>query len=192
MADQRRDLLDTFVKYATTLSGDEKGEAQVFLDRLFQGFGHAGYKEAGATLESRVRAKDKGTRFADLLWTPRVLIEMKKRGQNLALHYDQARDYWHDTYPKPRYVVLCNFDEFWVYDFFNQSDPVDAVRLEEVPNRYLSLAFLFPEEVKPQFGNDRVAVSRKAANAVAEAFNELIARGEDRARAQRFVLQCVF
>lgn len=192
MSDSRSDSLHRFVNYVAALSGDEKGEAQVFLDRLFQAFGHAGYKEAGATLESRVRAKDKSTRFADLLWAPRVLIEMKKRGQNLALHYDQARDYWHDTYPKPRYVVLCNFDEFWVYDFFNQSDAVDTVRLEELPHRYLSLAFLFPEEIKPQFGNDRVAVSRKAADAVAQVFNALIARGEDRSRAQRFILQCVF
>ncbi len=45
-----------FIQYANTLSGDEKGEAQVFCDRLFKAFGHAGYKEAGATLEFRVPA----------------------------------------------------------------------------------------------------------------------------------------
>jgi hypothetical protein len=45
------DRLKAFIDYAATLKGDEKGEAQVFLDRLFLGFGHAGYKEAGATLE---------------------------------------------------------------------------------------------------------------------------------------------
>jgi len=69
MPDTLHETLSQFVQYASTLSGDEKGEAQVFLDRLFQAFGHAGYKEAGATLESRVRAPSKGTRFADLLWT---------------------------------------------------------------------------------------------------------------------------
>ena len=36
------------------LTGDEKGEAQLYLERLFQVFGHAGLKEAGATLEMRV------------------------------------------------------------------------------------------------------------------------------------------
>ncbi|MDX2176346.1 MAG: DNA methyltransferase [Candidatus Sumerlaeia bacterium] len=192
MADNRREALSKFVQYVATLSGDEKGEAQVFLDRLFQAFGHEGYKEAGATLESRVRAKGKGTRFADLLWSPRVLIEMKKRGESLHLHYAQARDYWHDTYPKPRYVVLCNFDEFWVYDFFSQSDPVDQVAVADLPERYLSLAFLLAQETRPQFGNDRVAVSRKAANQIALLFNSLITRGIDRTRAQRFILQCVF
>ena len=29
------------------VTGDEKGDAQLFLDRLFQAFGHAGLKEAG-------------------------------------------------------------------------------------------------------------------------------------------------
>lgn len=44
-----------FVSYAHLLKGDEKGEAQVYCDRLFQAFGHQGYKEAGATLEERIR-----------------------------------------------------------------------------------------------------------------------------------------
>jgi hypothetical protein len=39
--------IQQFVEYVRTLKGDEKGEAQVFCDRLFQAFGHAGYKEAG-------------------------------------------------------------------------------------------------------------------------------------------------
>ena len=33
-----------FVAYVRTLRGDEKGEAQVFCDRLFRAFGHEGYK----------------------------------------------------------------------------------------------------------------------------------------------------
>ena len=176
MSHDPRPALTTFVEYASRLAGDEKGEAQVFLDRLFQAFGHAGYKEAGAELESRVRATGKGTRFADLLWSPRVLIEMKKRGENLLNHYDQARDYWHDTYPKPRYVVLCNFDEFWIYDFFNQSEPVDTLHLKDIPQSYLALNFLFPTDPKPQFGKDRVKVSREAAASIAAIFNSLVGR----------------
>ena len=43
-----------FVSYVGTLDGDEKGEAQVYCDRLFLAFGWPGYKEAGARLESRV------------------------------------------------------------------------------------------------------------------------------------------
>ena len=65
------------VAYARTLKGDEKGEAQVFCDRLFQAFGHGGYKEAGATLEFRVKGVGKATKFADLLWRPRLLIPVR-------------------------------------------------------------------------------------------------------------------
>jgi len=34
--------IQEFVAYARTLKGDEKGEAQVFCDRLFKAFGHGG------------------------------------------------------------------------------------------------------------------------------------------------------
>jgi hypothetical protein len=47
-----------FVKYVRThLSGDEKGEAQIFCERLFQAFGHKGIKEAGGSLEFRVQSQ---------------------------------------------------------------------------------------------------------------------------------------
>src|ERR1700720_3028782 len=94
------DSMKEFVAYAGSLKGDEKGEAQVFCDRLFQGFGHQGYKEAGATLEERIKNKStKGTSFADLVWKPRVLIEMKKGGEKLSRHYRQAFDYWLNAVP---------------------------------------------------------------------------------------------
>jgi len=181
-----------FIEYARTLKGDEKGEAQVFCDRLFKGFGHGGYKEAGATLEFRVKGA-KSTKFADLLWRPRLLMEMKKRGEKLQKHYTQAFEYWLQLVPqRPKYVILCNFDEFWIYDFDSQlNDPVDMLTLEELPQRYTAMNFLFPVEKKPQFGNNRVDVTRAAAANVAGAFNSLVTRGESREQAQRFALQCV-
>jgi hypothetical protein len=83
--------LAPFVTYVRdNLTGDEKGEAQVFCDRLFQAFGHPGIFEAGGTLEYRVH-KGKGTKFADLLWRPRLLLEMKKAGERLERHYQARR-----------------------------------------------------------------------------------------------------
>jgi hypothetical protein len=71
-------LRDGLVAFATyrrdLLSGDEKGEAQIFCDRFFQAFGHDGLREAGATLEFRIaKESNKGTSFADLMWKPRCL-----------------------------------------------------------------------------------------------------------------------
>lgn len=183
-----------FVAYAKKLKGDEKGEAQVFCDRLFQAFGHKGYKEAGAELEFRVKkASGKGTNFADLVWKPRVLIEMKKGSEKLHLHYQQAFDYWLNAVPnRPRYVVLCNFKEFWIYDFDKQmNDPVDIVQLVDLPARYTALNFLFPDNPAPLFGNDREEVSRIAASKVAQLFRSMMARGIPREQAQRFSLQAV-
>ncbi len=186
-----------FVDYVRLLKGDEKGEAQVFCDRLFQAFGHAGYKEAGATLEERIKkGPGKGVSFADLVWRPRVIIEMKKRKEKLHLHYRQAFDYWINCVPsRPRYVVLCNFDELWIYDFDKQIDePVDRVAIETLPLRYPALNFLFPEDKKPQFENDKDDVSRKAADQMANLYKSLIARTKNpvpRQHAQRFVLQTV-
>ncbi len=167
------------------ITGDEKGEAQIFLDHLFQGFGHKGVKEAGATLEQRIKKEDaKGTAFADLVWKPVVLIEMKKRGVDLSKHYRQAFDYWVRLVPgRPRYVVLCNFDEFWVSDFETQMDsPVDTVTLDEIPRREGPLAFLFPTPEKPVFKNDHEAVTRDAADRLATCFNKLVTRRVARAR----------
>jgi hypothetical protein len=193
--DERRGRLEEFVRFRReSLTGDEKGEAQVFLDRFFQALGHAGVFEAGATLEQRIKKHDqRGTAFADLVWKPRVLVEMKKEGQDLARHYRQAFEYWIDLVPdRPHYVVLCNFDEFWVYDLNQQlEEPVDRVALDDLPERWEALAFLFPVEERPTFQNDLVAVTRDSAALVSGVFNRLIERGVDRDAAQRFVLQSV-
>jgi hypothetical protein len=147
MTGLRSERLNDFVKWVSMhITGDEKGEAQIFLDRLFIAFGHKGIKEAGATLEMRVRKGiEGGTAFADLVWKPIVLIEMKKRGTDLSKHYRQAFEYWTHLVPnRPRYVILCNFDEFWVYDFETQMDtPVDQLKVCDLEKRYGPLAFLF-------------------------------------------------
>jgi type I restriction-modification system DNA methylase subunit len=184
--------LSEFINWVDShIKGDEKGEAQIFLDRLFRGFGHDGWKEAGATCEERVKNDTGGTSFADLVWKPRVVIEMKKRGANLNKHYSQAFTYWTYLVPsRPRYAVLCNFDEFWVYDFETQMDtPVEKIKLTELPEKFGALNFLFPGEVKPVFGNHHEEVTREAADKLATCFNSMIEREVDRDLAQRFILQ---
>lgn len=72
---------ESFIHYCHRhIKGDEKGEAQIFLDHFFTALGYIdGLKGAGADCEYRVRdTKKRTTSFADLVWKPRVLIEMKK------------------------------------------------------------------------------------------------------------------
>jgi hypothetical protein len=111
MSGELKDALTEFARFARTLQGDEKGEAQTFLDHFFRAFGHTGAIEAGATFEFRVAKKPGspqlelikgqaarpkgGKKFADLLWPDRVLIEMKSRGEKL------------EKYPDGKCVILA-------------------------------------------------------------------------------------
>lgn len=192
--------LHTFITYCQQhIKGDEKGEAQVFLDRFFRAFGHEGALEAGASYEERVKkgSKTGKTGFADLVWKPRVLIEMKKRGEKLQKHYSQAFDYWTRLVPdRPRYVILCNFDEFWIFDFDIQLDtPIDIISLQQLPERAGAFTFMELENRTPVFNNNQVEVTERAARRLGELFIELkktgTRRGFTESVAQRFILQCV-
>src|SRR5579862_3581322 len=194
----RENLLEFVAWCQKHITGDEKGQAQIFLDRLFQAFGQAGCLDVGGATEFRIRKSDEdggGTAFADYVWKPIVLIEMKKRGENLQKHYRQAFDYWTRLVPnRPRFVVLCNFDEFRVYDFDTDLDtPKDTLKLTELAERYGPLEFLAPGNPKPNFENDRVAVTTQAADKLAECFKWLVRADRkpqvERPVAQRFILQ---
>lgn len=69
-ADAKDAKLPAFVDWCQKhITGDEKGQAQIYLDRLFQSFGHAGAYEAGTQTEFRVRKSHEdgtGTAFGDL------------------------------------------------------------------------------------------------------------------------------
>ena len=188
--------LQAFVDFCDQhISGDEKGEAQTFLDRFFRAFGHDGALEAGAEYEKRVKkgSKKGKTGFADLVWKPRVLVEMKKRGTDLSKHYSQAFDYWTRLVPdRPRFVLLCNFDEFWIYDFQTQLDtPVDEVPLADLPQQISAFGFMEKAQRVPIFRNNQVEVTERAACRMGELLYELETRGIDKLIAQRFILQCV-
>jgi type II restriction/modification system DNA methylase subunit YeeA len=192
--------LNEFVNYRLQyITGKERSQAQVFLDRFFQAFGHQGALQAGAEYEVAIKkGSSKGkTGFADLVWKPRVLIEMKQQGEDLGKHYRQAFNYWTRIVPdRPRYVMLCNFDEFWIYDFDNQVDePVDTVNLQQLPERSSAFGFMGIERQNSIFQNNQVEVTKQTARKMGELCEILKQRGEKEGfstlAAQRLVLQCV-
>jgi len=72
--------------------------------------------------------------------------------------------------------------------------PVDRVKVAELATRWGALGFLFPKPLVPIFGNDHVAVTRKAADHLADCFNLMVHLSRpggpvDRPMAQRFILQ---
>ena len=188
--------------WRANIKGDEKGEAQIFLDHLMRAFGHAGALEVGR-YEERIRRRRNGkttVSFADYLIPKRALIEMKKRGEDLKKHYVQLEEYWKslDSRVRPRFAILCDFDEIWIFDFHTQFyDPVDVVKIDELPSeRHNALSFLSPGHYRaPVFKNSRVEVTKDAAFQLAELFRSLeeaLKKEQDgRAIAQRFTLQCM-
>jgi len=197
----RETQLQDFIKWWQQYGkGDEKGEAQIFLDHLFTALGYPdGLMGAQGDPEKRIKFKvaDKvTTKFADLVIEGRVLIEMKKRGEDLSKHHQQAFGYWSYLTPHPRYMVLCNFDEFRVYDMEKQvSDPMGKVPVEKLAEDWGPLAFLFPEPEAPVFNKefDLIEITQQAAESLAAVFKLLTRekRGVKREHAQRFILQCM-
>ncbi|BAQ61411.1 type II restriction enzyme [Geminocystis sp. NIES-3708] len=208
-----KENLQTFINFCKEhITGQERKEAQIFLDRFFQAFGYDGALEAGAKYEEAIKkgSKKKNTGFADLVWKPKLLIEMKKRGEDLSKHYPQAFEYWSRLVPnRPRYVILCNFDEFWIFDFDLQLDePVDVVAIADLVIRDSAFNFMARSESKPIFKNNQVDVTEKAGRRLGELFQILQKRltpsrqwerelgGESNSnnhtlKIQRFILQCV-
>ncbi len=193
-------LHDFITWWRSNIKGDEKGEAQIFLEHLLKAFGHPGALEVGA-FEERVPRKRNGkttVSFADYLLPNMALFEMKKRGEDLKKHYPQLEEYWKrmDSSRRPRYAILCNFDDIWIFDFPTQFyDPVDRINISELVKRRAALEFLRPLGLDdkpriPVFENNQVEVTKNAAFQLAELFRSL-AREVDREIAQRFTLQCM-
>jgi hypothetical protein len=197
MADQQ--ALHAFAHWVACCTGNEKQEAQTFVQKLLTAWGWEDATEAGASFEHKIPkgGAGGGMGFADALIPGKVLIEMKQRGEKLALHFPQLQRYWFNLAPKPTYAILCNFDEFWVYDFNLQVDePVEQLQTAQLPERWSGLAFLSKQPQTPLFGNNQVVVTEKQAQAMGHLFHELKQQAANSGQftdqqAQRFVLQCV-
>jgi hypothetical protein len=176
--------------------GRERGEAQVFLDRFFQCFGYGGVLEAKGTFEFAQKSSSKGgnTGFLDCLFPGVAIIEMKQRGSSLNEHYNQLLTYWTYCVPKPAVGILCNFDEFWIYDFNIQVDtPVQVLTLDELSQHPEALLFMLGQ--KPRFNQNLVDVTEDAAAEISGLYRSILSRREHynatEEDIQRFVLQCV-
>ena len=197
MADQQ--ALHAFAQWVASCSGNEKQEGQTFVQKLLSAWGWADATEAGVSFEHKIPkgGAGGGMGFADALIPGKVLIEMKGRGDALTQHFPQLQRYWFNLAPKPTYAILCNFDEFWVYDFNLQVDePVEQLQTAQLPERWPGLAFLSKQPETPLFGNNQVVVTEKQASAMGSLFRELKQQAAKSGQftdqqAQRFVLQCV-
>ena len=190
---EHQERIKAFLDWFKNCRGFEKREGQIFFDRLLQAFGNTGVLGSGAVCELPVKKrKGKGVIFPDLVWNSRVIIELKKRDTLLQKHYDQAFDYWITLIPRPKYMILCNFDEFWIYDLNNQLyDPVHKLNTKDLHNSWGALKFLLPKEEEPLFDNHNVAITEQVAKTIGKIYLSMVKRDVSKDKAQRFILQLV-
>lgn len=189
----RRRLVDFAAKWSV-YEGSERAEAQTFLNELF-----ACYGQDRQTIGARFEELQEG-KFLDLIWPHVCIVEMKRPSEasRLSHHREQALSYWRGSanpernLPAPRYVILCAFRTFEIWEpGAYPNAPRADFELRELPDRLDALMFLAGRE--PAFVGHQEAVTREAVQLVTRLYHALgdrRAAGPDELR--EFVLQSVW
>lgn len=115
----------------------EKAEAQSFLMEFFHVLGIS--RKRVAIFEHKVTCADGSSGYIDLFWKGHILIEMKSRGKDLALAYEQAKRYAdslaHHEFPKA--ILVCDFENWHFYDLSKDAQ-CTTFTLAELP-QYIHL-----------------------------------------------------
>ena len=166
--------------------GYEKGESQTYwLTLLNQVFG-VEHPEQFILFEQQVQLDH--TSFVDArIPETKVMIEQKSLGKNLGEGikqsdgtflnpFQQAKRYA-DSLPnsqRPRWIVTCNFAEWWVYDLEHPNDEPQKIQLANLENEYDRLRFLVDQ------GNEHIKqeekISKDAGKLVAHIYDGLLKR----------------
>jgi hypothetical protein len=172
--------------------GSERSEAQTFLNQLLECYG-VDRLGAGVRFEENV-----GGGFMDLFWPGVCIIEMKRPSEagRLAQHRGQALDYWQrsgtPSSPAPRYVVLCAFHRFEIWEpGAVYTEPRAVVDLVDLPDNLDVLNFL--ADRAPVFETGGAELTREAVALVTDLYQRLQERdAADLQVLRSFVLQSVW
>ena len=158
-------------------AADEKSEAQRFWIDFFNIFGFTKQRvfafEHAISKQGNAYQGNRG--WIDLLWPGVLLVEHKSRGKDLDKAYDQAMNYFAGLKQRdlPRYVIVCDFARFRLYDLIHQTETVFALAdLHKHIKRFGFIAGYETQTIKPQ---DPVNV--KAAEQMGKLHDQLKASG---------------
>ncbi len=134
--------------------GYEKGDTQIFWTTLLTQVFGIDHPEQFIFFEQQVQLGH--TSFVDArIPSTKVMIEQKSLGKDLGEKirqsdgsmlnpFDQAKRYA-DSLPnsqRPRWIVTCNFAEFWVYDLEHPEAEPQIILLKDLEREYDRLTFL--------------------------------------------------
>ncbi len=174
--------------------GDENQDTQLFWIDFYQNV--LGVEDAIGMLKFETpvaTAASAHNGYIDVLVpSAKVIIEQKSRGVDLAkpetrqgrlvTPAQQALAYAQGIAlsQQPRYVVACNFAEFWVYDRERDSlcrEPIFKLALEDLPKNLAAVQFLkgkgeAPETISQAVSIEAGKIMAKLHSMVAEAFDD--------------------
>ena len=181
---EKKTAAKKFREYWIFRPGSEKGEDQQFWNSLLRDVLGAEDIESSIKYQLPVKLKNT-TKFLDA-WIPstRVLIEHKTRGVKLdapqtghggMTPYEQAKEYddARGFDEKARWIVLCNFDEFLVYDCTKPLSEPERITLDELPKEVHRLSFLVNRKVS-KVDSKELEISVQAGRIVAKLYDALL------------------
>lgn len=138
--------------------GYEKGQSQAFWMSLLRDVFGIEHPESFISFEDQVHLDH--TSFIDgYIPSTRVMIEQKSLGKNLnqaikqsdgtlLTPFQQAKRYIAElpVSKHPRFVVTCNFEEFFVYDMEQPKGEPEVIKLQDLEKEYYRLSFLTKTE----------------------------------------------
>ena len=162
--------------------GYEKGETQIFWLSFLRDVLKISEPEKIIQFEVPVKLKHKS--FIDaFLPDTKVIIEQKSSSVNLEKNqtqsdgeilspYEQAQRYG-NSLPysmRPRWIIVCNFKEFLIYDMELMSEPI-KILLEELPEKFSAFDFMI--DAKKSKIRFELEISLKAGEIVGKLYDAL-------------------
>ncbi len=178
-----------FVQYwQQEARGNERSETQTFWNSLLQEV--FGVQDPKRMIDYEIKVSLNHASFIDaLISSTHVLIEHKSRGTDLSkaqrqsdgsmlTPFEQAKRYDnHLPYSKrARFIVLCNFDEFWLYDLEQAKPTPEIIALTDLPQQLSRFEFLVDPSLVDQeqaIAQQKTALSIEAGKVVAQLYNKL-------------------
>ena len=169
--------------------GYEKGQSQLFWIELLTKV--YGVEDISAFISFEDQVHLDHTSFIDgYIPSTKVMIEQKSLGKDLnkpirqsdgslCTPFQQAKRYVTDLplSKHPRWIVTCNFAEFYVYDMERPNGEPEKIKLADLPREYYRLSFLTKtdsEHIKKE-----MEVSLQAGELVGKLYNAILKQYHD-------------
>ena len=202
LKDQKIKAKEFAKRWANT--GDEKSQSQKFWLDLLENV--LGIEDPYSYINFESRVKLDNTSFIDgYIEQTHVLIEQKSSNKDLSkaikqsdgtilTPFQQAKRYSSELpySQRPRWIITCNFKEFYIYDMEKPTGEPEKIKLEDLENEVYRLNFIVSKE--EEFIKKEIQISVQAGEIVSSLYNALLAEyknPEDKTTLHALNILCV-